>query len=95
MENDKFTKEERHLIYKKALKVIDKQLFLCSALFYAIKKTHGIEIAIYYSPYGNLDRFPEILKHKPKKESLTDPWWPLSNEKIRIKVLEQAIEETR
>jgi hypothetical protein len=43
-------------------------------------------------PIWNLNKFPEIAKHKPPYSRVY--WFPISDREPRIKILKQAIKET-
>lgn len=92
---EKLTKEQRHKIYVKALrlyKMATEHPGNIYSLCFAINDVVG---------HNRLDRnaivspkqYPEIYKHRPTEYDLF--WWPIENTEIRIKVLEQAIEETK
>jgi len=100
------TKEFRHELYKKALEAyLDPKLYqwgLCNAIEQA---HHFLQYGNFVSPFGhwkrrtwpllcgNEENYPELSKYKP--EDCGCYWFPLEDNKIRIFIFTQAIEETR
>jgi len=87
----------RNIIYKRMLHtylqaVANKEyLFgLCYHLYDAIETTHHSYIR---NGFHILSLFPELTKHKPEKIHVY--WFPVEDSAIRIKILKQAIEETK
>jgi hypothetical protein len=60
-------------------------------VFYDVQDIELLQI----SPYDEMKKYPEIIKHKPVEYDLY--WFPKTEEgkQIRISILEQAIKETK
>ena len=94
------TKNDRNRIYTLALQAMGAEKFkgsdllgMCAAIDDAIHSLHGY----FPTPYGSLNRYPEIFKHEPKKTFGLGYWFergdPTAYDK-RIVILKQAIKET-
>ena len=86
------TKNERHTIYVQALIAYRsnyKHIGLCGAIRMALE--HLGEYDTKPNPYENMKAYPEIHKHKQNNGF----WFPIEDIKTRIKILKQAIEETK
>lgn len=101
MEDKKIKKQwpntaQRHRIYSDALagyrKMIDqRKIFTLYGLCYAIRnytnvKTYGID------PYISISRLPELKSLRPNH--MRSHWFPTSNTKSRIAILEKCIRMT-
>lgn len=84
----KYTKEQRHKIYKKALKRFSiGELFLC----HAIQSALGIP---WDYPDTILKSFPEIWRHRPKNRP-GRVWFEIDGREQRITILHKAIQQTK
>jgi hypothetical protein len=91
----RLTKKLRHEIYVKALEIAkqstNKRLGLCAFIDFARK-----EIGFYLpDPFFHMEKYVEIYKRKPERAASIMFWWPISHKAVRIKVLKEAIEETK
>ncbi len=82
-------KAKRHEFYKQALiEYVEYSMVLGSGLCSTLTKVTSTDC------YGRqMQRFPEVHKHKPKDRG--GYWWPTNNSQKRIEVLEEAIELTK
>jgi hypothetical protein len=84
---EKLTKEQRHDIYVKALIEAEKDdgypFGLCIWIYWVMDVD-----------YCDMDEFPEILLHKPRKKYSVTYWFNPTDKQIRIDILKQAIKET-
>jgi hypothetical protein len=87
------TKAERHQIYKRTLVLYLTQIYW-RGLCYHIKNVLPNDVCEMWSPYSYITFYSELLKRKPKDKSIHDYWWDTKDRNIRIKVLEECIEET-
>lgn len=86
-------KKKRIAILKKAIDIISKEKisYICVAVEKATcRLVHGYN---YDSCDHTIERFPELLKYKPRKSSEKGPWFPMGERKIRIIILKQVIED--
>lgn len=92
---NELTKEQRNVIYKKALKLFktNEHCGLCSAIDAA---RFTLNFSSNYSPFHYMEEnYPEIYKHKPTVMDDHYFWFPVhENDDVRISILEQAIAET-
>ena len=105
MEPAIFSKEQRHELYIHALKVYNNMIEsndvyqgFCGTIEDAISDKYDREFAIEYNiyrEYNMIKYFPEIGKHYDHL-TMADKlyWFPINNTKVRIKILEEAIELT-
>jgi len=88
------TKAQRHQIYKDAILYLTNKnrqsLGICSAIYRALSD----DKAKFWDSYEHMSYFPEVLRRKPENITNMTYWWVVPNIKIRIKVLEECIEET-
>lgn len=101
----KFTKKEKHLIYKEALRLLltTNVEFMCIAiqracddLKYSQKIPKGkAEIIINGDCNNILNYFPEFARHKPDLEPFKEVWFPSKDIESRKNILEQIIKETK
>lgn len=94
----KMTKGQRHLVYKKALRIYLNQIprgivGMCFAIDRAAK-TFGFSLGIENDPYFNMKVYPEIEKHNVHNEDFMH-WGLLEDAATRIKWFEKAIEDTK
>lgn len=85
------TKQERNMIYEAALKYAkeDSPPFgLCMWISWAYR-----DFYMQWEPDMNL--FPEIMRHKVDNLELEPYWFDTEDRDVRIKILEQAIKETK
>lgn len=84
------SKAKRHKFYKQALtEYVEYYTILTLGLCQILTKVTGINC------YNNMQRFPEIYKHRPESIGKNDYWWSLNSSQKRIEVLEEAIELTK
>jgi hypothetical protein len=90
----KYTKAQRHAIYKKALKHYKETDSFFVGLCWIICRVAQIPIST--ANYKTLPvLFPEFKNHKPKKRvSPFDYWWPLDDSQSRIIALRIMIKQT-
>ena len=85
-------KRERNKIYLEAMKVAEKDFcspyWMCHWLIEAQRKMFG-SVQFY------LSQFPEIYRHKPDILFSDISWFDPDDKDTRIKILKQAIEETK
>ncbi len=88
----KYTKRQRHSIYKKALIFYKNgnqkgySYYLC----WALAKSTGSE-----GNMANIGEYPELFAKKPKRTyQRSSIWWSTDNRKSRERVLMEAIKET-
>lgn len=82
----RYTKKQRHRIYVRALKKLQKERYLC----WVLSSSENL---------ANLNDFPEVLKCKPIKlhtDRLGGYWFPLNagGMKKRAAILRKAIKAT-
>ena len=70
----KFTKKQRNAIYKKGLKMLQSEYFICHALSTVVDKNHNG----YHSHKEIAEMFPEIKLFSPDDEGLS---WPFFDKK--------------
>lgn len=87
----KYTKRQRHSIYKKALAFYKNgntegyNYYLC----WALAKANGSK------NMANLEDYPELFAKKPRRPyQNSSVWWSTDNRKSRERVLMEAIKET-
>jgi len=85
---EKYTKQERHEIYKDAINLLNDYAHICNCILFVLP--NDIKRI-------NLCDFPEILKHKPENIEIDRSWWKCDEEgkNKRIEILKQAILETK
>jgi hypothetical protein len=90
------SKQTRHRLYKTALKlyldlIMEHTYYgLCYMLFNNKDKFTETKNT---DAYEDMSPFPEIAKYEP--EEFYGYWWELKDTEIRIKVLNEAINETK
>jgi len=90
----KYTKRQRHAIYKKALKLFNasnREFFDESGLCAFIAKAEGAEE--HWLHFTQDGRLPEIIEQQPRYHHSCWSWWPLDQkgDHKRIKALERCI----
>jgi len=94
----KFTKKQRHEIYKEALVLLKKGntqkkgYCLCFCLNEIINKSYKYTHCTRYHP--GLYNMKEFIKKKPKNMVFEQLWWNRENRPIRVRVLNKCIKET-
>lgn len=88
-----FTSARRLELYKKALRLIERDVRITGyyrlGLCFAISE----ELAYYEpSPYVNMEAYPELIKYQPGKFA-NYYWWPQGDFQSRIEVLKAVIAE--
>lgn len=104
--NSPYTKTERNLIYRTALKRLEANeppFSLCQCLIVSIIFLHR-KLSIYYDLHYSaliplvtdllLDSLPEFAKYKKPEIDSDTYWWSPDDRDIRIKVLKECIEQT-
>jgi hypothetical protein len=86
-----FTKEERNIIYSKALEYMNREWFMCCAIVRAVYNTipevdlENSDVEIY---------FPELKSFKPKIKTGCTIWFPMYDKHSRIDILIQCVKMT-
>lgn len=84
-------KKTRIAILEKAVDIISKEKidYICVAVEKATCcLVHGYN---YNGCDHTIERFPELLKYKPRKSSEKGPWFPMGEREIRITILKRVI----
>jgi len=92
----KLTLEQRHQVYKLALKNLGRStMFICTAIRFAV-------VTLHEKPYCNYKITslikccaPEFLKYKPKEIEVGVMWWPAHERERREKILKELIKLTK
>jgi hypothetical protein len=94
MNEERFTREQRHKIYVKAKEVFLTGVTscLCGAIAITVR-IHELEYSYNQVP----DDFPELLAKSPDVIDVDSHgfWWHIDDRVIREKVLDELIEETK
>jgi hypothetical protein len=89
----KYTKAERHEIYKQAYIVFTNEWKKNVNLHFICNCIRSIS-CVYYNDWSVME-FPELLDKKPFDKTVYQAWWPEWDFNTRNNVFEQIIEETK
>lgn len=93
MSRFKLTREQRHEVYKAALKFYLNSPKAKWGICQAVSKCDcNVERP---NMYKYPAQYPELFKHATKFLERSTYWWPLTDRTARISLLNQAIEETK